>query len=451
MLKNKLSAKRIKDLVCPPDTAQIFLWDEDTPNHGVRLKPRGRPSFVFQGSFNSKSVRIVIGSPPAWTIRAARDRAREIQVLIDQGIDPRVQIAQTKQASIEAREEQLQVGITVGQAWDEYLARGTAKKGRQWSERYKQSLDSAMHPGGVPHKVGSGVSVPGPLFPLKDLLLKDIDEDCLADWVVDELNRIASRSRAKKTKRPPGYAQVKAAVEWLSGMLRWASNQKQYKAIVHGNAARSSKVQDSLPSKSGARREDFLEVQQLEAFFSAMAQAPNRTMVGYVTGLLLTGARREELAQLRWSDIDFRWKKFKIYDKTMESAERERTMPLAPFFERIVKSMPRVSGNDYVFVSPRSKLGYVQDSRSSLGSTLERAGIKHTTPHGMRRTFSLVGEAAGCPSGAIEQLLGHSVKGMEQHYKPRSIDALRPVLERLENFVIEQAKLPKPTSDGAAT
>jgi hypothetical protein len=35
------------------------------------------------------SVRLTIGSTKAWTLGAARDEARRLQVLIDSGIDPR--------------------------------------------------------------------------------------------------------------------------------------------------------------------------------------------------------------------------------------------------------------------------------------------------------------------------------------------------------------------------
>ena len=50
----------------------------------------GSKSYVFQGEFNGKTVRITIGSPDAWTIPQAQERARELQRLIDQGRDPRV-------------------------------------------------------------------------------------------------------------------------------------------------------------------------------------------------------------------------------------------------------------------------------------------------------------------------------------------------------------------------
>jgi integrase len=447
MTKVLLTLPKIQALKCPPESAQLLITDEKTPNLGVRLKPRGSPSFIFQGSVLGTSVRIAIARCSAMTIPEARVRALAMQTMINEGLDPRVEMKKTLAATVAAQVERRQVGVTVGDAWIDYLARGTAKKGRVWSDSYRASLASAMHPGGEKHRRGPGVTVPGPLFPLKHVRLKDLDDVAIQAWIVTELARIAARSKKRDAKRPPGYALVKAATEWLSGLLRWCSNQNEYGSIVNAGAARSSKVQDNLPSKSGTRRGDFLEVGQLKAFFEGLALLPNRTMAGYLIGLLLTGARREELAQLKWSDVDFRWKKLTIRDKNMHDADRIRTLPLAPLLERVIRSMPRVKDNVYVFASPKSKLGYVQDSRKSIAPALEHAGLQHLTPHGLRRTFSLIGEAAGCSSGAIEQVMGHAVRTMDEHYKPRSIDILRPVMERLENFVMEQAKLtPHPSS-----
>lgn len=39
-----------------------------------------------------------------------------------------------------------------------------------------------------------------------------------------------------------------------------------------------------------------------------------RTAAVYLRALLLTGARREEMAALRWENVDFRWRKLMLAD-----------------------------------------------------------------------------------------------------------------------------------------
>ncbi len=438
--KVKLSVKRIADLRCPEGQDQILLWDIDTPNLCVRLRPRGRPSFVFIGSMDGQ-VNLVIGNTQTWTIPAAQEEARRMRVLIDQGVHPRNEREAKKKESAKTIADRKKVEITVGEVWEAYLERGVGRKGRPWAPTYRKALESAMRAGGEMFpRCGDRRTVQGPLFLVRDIPIGEFDDDMLADILGDELDRIGERYRGEPTANPPGYAVVNKSAEILSGMYRWASREREYKSLITSNPARSPTVQDNLPSKTGVRRLDFVEIVQLEKFFEGLAKLPNRTMAGYLTGLLITGARRQELAALKWSDINFDLKKMTIADKSTTTLHRTREIPLAPWLERVIKSMPKV--NDYVFAAPKSKLGYVQDARKSLAPVLEHAKIKHLTPHGLRRTFSLIGEAARCPSGAVEQIMGHSVSSMEEHYKPRRIDSLREELVRLEEFVSEKAKLP---------
>ena len=70
---------------------------------------------------------------------------------------------------------------------------------------------------------------------------------------------------------------------------------------------------------------------------------------------------------------------------------------------------------------------------------LADAGIPHVSIHGLRRTFSLLGEAAGAPAGAIAQVMGHKPSAIAEGYRPRSIDALRPYLAQIERFILDKA------------
>ena len=450
--KEKLSVKRIVDLRCPDDQEEVKLWDKDTPNLCVKLKPRGRPSFVFIGSMAGKQVHLVIGNCNSWKIPDAQDEARRLRTLIDRGIHPKLEREEKMKAAAQAQADKLQVEITVGDVWAIYSERGVGKKGRPWSESYKKNVQAAMKAGGEKYpRCGERRTVSGPLFYVRDIPLRDLDDDLLADIIGDELERIGERAPDEDdAENPRGYAAVKNAVEWLSGMYRWASSRTEYKKLIRGNPARSTTVQDGLPSQSGARRLDFVEVPQLVKFFQGLSMLPNRTMAGYLIGLMITGARRKELAKLKWAHIDFELMKYTIADKTKSNLERIRTLPLTPLFERVVRSMPRIENNPYVFAAPRSRLGYIQDARKSLAPVAKHAKIAHLTPHGLRRTFSLLGEAAKLPAGAIEQAMGHAVAGMDEHYKPRRIEMLREVMTQLEEFVIRQANLPPHLNNAAS-
>ena len=157
-----------------------------------------------------------------------------------------------------------------------------------------------------------------------------------------------------------------------------------------------------------------------------------KTASAYLRALLLTGARREELAALKWADVDFRWRKQTLADKV----DATRTIPLTPYLAQLLATLPRV--NEFVFASA-GKVGRIADVRASHSKALTEAGISHLTIHGLRRSFSLLGEAAGAPAGAIAQVMGHKPSATAEGYRPRSIDALRPFLEQIEGHILTRA------------
>jgi integrase len=145
------------------------------------------------------------------------------------------------------------------------------------------------------------------------------------------------------------------------------------------------------------------------------------------------------MAGLRWDAVDFRWRKLTIADKVGDT----RTIPLTPYVQSLLEGLPRATlpngkPNPYVFAGS-GKSGHIAEPRAPHQQVLADAGIPHVSIHGLRRSFALMGEQAGAPAGAIAQVMGHRPSAVHEGYKPRSIDALRPYLERVEVFILEAA------------
>jgi integrase len=256
------------------------------------------------------------------------------------------------------------------------------------------------------------------------LPLASIDQDVIRDWYAYEA-----------TTAP---IQAARAVAMFSGFLGWCATKKDLRELVNRNAARASELGDVLPGVN--KRRDALEIDQLPAWFAGTDKLRSRTAAAYLKALVLTGARREELAGLRWADVDFRWNRLTIADKV----EATRVVPLTPYVAQLLAGLPRAIGRDgranpYVFSSPVSASGRIAEPRAPHADVLADAGIPHVSIHGLRRTFSLLGEAAGAPAGAIAQVMGHKPSAIAEGYRPRSIDALRPYLARIEQFILDKA------------
>ena len=419
MAKVKFTAGRLAGFKCPEGKAQAFLWDAGVAGLALRVTANGARAYVFQARFQGRALRVTIGSPDVWSIAQAQERARELQRQIDEGRDPREVKAATIAADVAKREGDRREGFIVADAWPRYMAEGKPRKKDAWKPRYVADLHKAAAPGGEPRKRGKGKTKPGHLAPLMPMRLADIDGDVIRAWY------------AKEKKRAP--IQAARAVAMFSGFLGWCATRKEYRNLVDRTCARASELGDVLPANRP--RTDALEIDQLPAWFAGTDKLRNRIPAAYLQGLLLTGARREELAALRWADIDFRWHKLTIADKV----EATRVIPLTPYMAWLLSGLKRLPGNPYVFASPTAASGRITEPRAPHAEVLADAGIPHVSIHGLRRTFSLLGEAAGAPAGAIAQVMGHKPSAIAEGYRPRSIDALRPYLARIEQFILDKA------------
>ena len=416
MAKIAFTAGRVSGFKCPPEKKQAFLWDATAPGLGLRATPAGKPAYVFQSVYKGKDLRITIGSPAAWSIPDAQAKARELQRLIDEGKDPRDLKREALAAHAEKQAAAAAQALTVGEVWPLYLENGKPKRRDSWKPRYRADLEAMAAPGGEKKKRGQGTTRPGPLYPLLALPLAGVNEDTLKSWY----------DREALT----GKHQAARALMMFRGFLRWCAARPEYRELTDREAGKAAAIVESLPSST--RRTDALEAAQVLGWWAGVEQLSNRTASAYLRALLLTGARREELAALTWANVDFQWRKLTIADKV----ETTRTIPLSPYMAQMLATLPRVG--PYVFAST-GKAGRITDTRASHAKALQSAAIDGLTIHGLRRSFSLLGEAAGAPAGAIAQVMGHKPSATAEGYRPRSIDALRPFLEQIEAHILSLA------------
>ncbi len=131
MAKVKLTAGRIVKFQCEDGKQQSFLWCDEVPGLGVRaISGNGtHKRYIFQAKVNGKSMRVTIGKVGVWSIGKAQDEARRLQVLIDQGNDPRqvkAEKAEAKESNAAAQKaKQVRESATLGMVWPEYVAART--------------------------------------------------------------------------------------------------------------------------------------------------------------------------------------------------------------------------------------------------------------------------------------------------------------------------------------
>ena len=443
MAKISLTAGRIRDFACPPDKQQIFLWDSVTEGLGLRAT-KGSKTFIFQGKLAGNAIRVTIGNPNDWGIDDARRKARELKKLIDNGRDPRIVKAEVTAADI-AKREQIRIQQTSAlEAWEKYIEARTPK----WSVRHKADHESMSRLGGEKITRGkragmSDTKEQGILRPLLDLPLSQITRDSVLSWL-----------NIEAPKRP---TRTKLAVSVLKTFLTWCSDQPEYRDQVNTNAC--ERMKQHLPKQK--IKEDCLQREQLALWFEYVRRIPNPTHAAYLQCLLLTGARRNEIAVLRWNDINFQWDYIVIKDKV----DGTRTIPLTPYVKSLLLELRRLNDSPpnllslnrlnsqgenwepskWVFSSTRSAKGYIQEPRISHNKALASAGLPELSIHGLRRSFGTLCEWVETPAGISAQIMGHSPSATaEKHYRRRTVDQLRVWHIKIEAWILQQAGIEVP-------
>ncbi|MBV8467742.1 MAG: integrase family protein [Burkholderiales bacterium] len=417
MASISLTAQRVEKAVCEAGKTQSFLWDSSTPGLGLRVTS-GSKAYVFEGRVHGRSLRMTIGDVRVWPLGKAQDEARRLQVLCNSGVDPRLQRSEQAAEIEAARVEAKRAEVTLGYAWPIYIE---ACKGG-WGERHLQDHIEVAHPGGQPKKRGKGLTVPGPLASLLPDRLSDLTSERIAKWLGKEVETRAT-SAAK-------------AFRLLRAFLNWCASENDYKGLVPSDALDNRKVRDAVPSVRA--KKDCLQREQLQGWFMAVRQIPNPVMSAYLQALLLTGPRPDELASVMWPDIDFQWKSITLRDKV----EGERVIPLTPYVESLLASLPRIYDNPWVFSSARAESGRIQDPRFAHNKAVAESGLPHMTLHGLRRSFNTLSEWCDVPAGVVAQIMGHKPSATaEKHYRQRPLDLLRKWHTQIEDWILEQAGL----------
>ena len=212
----------------------------------------------------------------------------------------------------------------------------------------------------------------------------------------------------------------------FQGFLRWCSGQPEYRALADREAPKDPRIVENLPPTK--RRTGALEAAQVPGWWQGVEELGNRTASIYLKTLLLTGARREEVAAIQWQDVDFQWRKLTLADK----ATSTRTIPLTPYLAQLLATLPRVGR--YVFPAD-SKTGHITDARDAHAKALQSAGVPHLTFHDLRRTFIQHARRV-VPAGVPAQISGHAPSAVAEGYAVLSIGELRPYAEQVEAHIL---------------
>lgn len=158
--------------------------------------------------------------------------------------------------------------------------------------------------------------------------------------------------------------------------------------------------------KEDNRIERYLTPEQTQRLLVAVRESHNPLLTSIVAFLIYTGARRREVLDARWGDVDMARKLWRI-PKTKSG--KVRYVPLSAGALQLLAALraehPPLGG--FVFANPHTGLPFVSIFHS-WDAARQRAGLPELRLHDLRHSFASFLVNAGRSLYEVQELLGHA-------------------------------------------
>jgi integrase len=325
------------------------------------VQPSGAKSWAVRYRANGAPKKLTIGPYPAVSLAAARRRAQEALGEVAGGRDP----AAAKQASrAAARAERAAETDRVERVVEQFIERHAKAKTRDWRETERILVNEVVSR-------------------WKDRRLSQVTRA----HVHEMLDTIVDRGAPVRANRV--FAQFRK-------MCRWA--------ISRGIIDRSPCEGITAPSTE-TRRDRVLNDDEIRLAWNAFESA------GWPFGpigqlLFLTGARKSEVADMRWSELDLAARVW-LLPKSRSKNKREHQIPLSEAAARILEGLPRIGSAKGLVFTTTGETPVSGFSRAK--ATVDRTMMAPApwTIHDIRRSVATNLQKLGVRLEVTEAILGH--------------------------------------------
>jgi integrase len=282
-----------------PDKADQVYWDSEVRGFGIRFRADRKPTWILQYAIGSQQRRKTLGQFPAMKAADARKMADQLRARVTLKED----VVLTMKAEVAKANERKRGDKTFGVAIREYLEWKKTrhrKNGRvglspRWQFQVEKHLTAAAKS-------------------LHKLPLAEITQTHVADCVT-----------AYRKNGPSAGNHLQGSI---AAFYKWAIGQGKATANPAATLARDEQ----------SSRDRVLTPPELRIIWQAL---PNDHFGAIVRLLLLTGQRRSEIGDLRWSEIHDQQI---ILPKSRTKNHRSHIVPLSDQAWSIVKEQPRRIG-----------------------------------------------------------------------------------------------------------
>lgn len=381
MPKVKLSKTTVDSI--KPTTKPIYYYDTELTGFFLRVMPSGAKAWGYEyrvgSGRKSPKTRLTIAAVGKVTPDEARKIARRHSAEVTLGRDP----AADKQAASKAMtvSELLQLYEKEGC----YVQRGT-RMGEPMKDRTKQYTMARLCNHVAPLLGKRRVAEIGAAE--IERMVRDIE---FGKTARDE--KIAPRKRIIVRG---GEGAARKVVRDFSAVLSFATR----RGIIAENPCEKAAVR-----KTDNERDRYLSIEEMArlgtAFRELELEGTNPKAINIARLWALTGCRRDEIAGLRWSEIDFEDGLFRF--STSKTGKNIR--PLSAAARAVLAS---IAPTESPFVFPaESGEGHYQGTKGVWKKAIDKADLVGVTPHTLRHTIGSSAASKGEALSMIGAILGH--------------------------------------------
>lgn len=340
-LRVRLTEARVRD-AAPGDYA-----DEVEQGLVLYVSPTARTWGLYKWSPKDKRpVRKSIGRWPLVTVEEARKRAKALALKLLDG------------ESIHRPDR-----VTLQHVVDRYEARNRAR-----GDKYPTWMTDLVR------------------LSFSDWMERDLSQITRAD-IADRHDRVATQR---------GRVAAARAVKALRSLYRYADELDLYDGR---NPAKAVRVTDSRP------RTRYYTKDEAARFDEALDDPSLAEWVApYFRLLRETGARRTNVASMRWEHLDLEAGTWRIAAADAKN-KLDAIVHLNASAVAILKARPRTS--EWVFPSPKSASGHLVEPIFAFYAVRKLAGLDGVTIHDWRRTKGVRLVEAGAPITVVASILTH--------------------------------------------
>jgi integrase len=258
---------------------------------------------------------------------------------------------------------------------------------------------------------------------------REIRKELIAVWDKRPVGQITRQDvvdliRAIRDRPAPYYA--RNVLAHLRAIYDWAIDNGSYGL----EASPCDRIKPRLLIGARQPRQRVLTDDEVRMLWAATGQ------LGYPLGpmyrlLLLTGQRKNEVAQAQWPELDLTAKLWAIPPERFKSGS-PHIVPLTDATIALLSELPRFNGGQYLFsYSGRAPVAGHSVGKARLDALMQAQAtypIRFRT-HDLRRTVRTGLSALRVPDVVAEMVIGHGRKGLQRIYdQHRFVEEMREAL-----------------------